>query len=76
MTAPTTQPDVVDQLVQQAQRLYSLPAVAMRVLELTNQPRIDAKALKKMKKGGMAKLMRGLKGKLPMGGMGGLPPMR
>lgn len=34
------------------------------------------KMMKKMKKGGMAKLMRGLKGKLPMGGMGGLPPMR
>ncbi len=34
------------------------------------------KMMKKMKKGGMAKLMRGLKGKLPTGGMGGLPPMR
>ena len=33
------------------------------------------KMMKKMKGGGMAKMMRGLKGKLPMGGMGGLPPM-
>ena len=34
------------------------------------------KVMKKMKGGGMAKMLRGLKGRLPggMGGMGGLPP--
>jgi signal recognition particle subunit SRP54 len=35
------------------------------------------KMMKKMSKGGMAKMMRGMKGKLPMGGMGGgMPPFR
>jgi signal recognition particle subunit SRP54 len=35
------------------------------------------KMMKKMKKGGMAKLMRGLKGRMPAGGFGGgMPPMR
>jgi signal recognition particle subunit SRP54 len=34
------------------------------------------KMMKKMKKGGMAKLMRGLKGRMPAGGFGGgMPPM-
>ena len=46
MTATTTSPSMLDQLVQRAQRLYSLPAVAMQVLELTNQPTIDVQALK------------------------------
>jgi signal recognition particle subunit SRP54 len=34
------------------------------------------KMMRKMSKGGMAKMMRGMKGKLPMGGMGGggMPP--
>ncbi len=35
------------------------------------------KMMKKMQKGGMAKLMRGLKGRVPAGGFGGgMPPMR
>ena len=46
MTASATSPSVLDQLVKRAQRLYSLPSVAMRVLDLTNQATIDAKALK------------------------------
>jgi signal recognition particle subunit SRP54 len=34
------------------------------------------KMMKKMSKGGMAKMMRGMRGKLPMGGMGGgMPPL-
>jgi signal recognition particle subunit SRP54 len=33
------------------------------------------KMMKKMKKGGMAKLMRGLKGRMPAGGFGGAPPL-
>ncbi|MBN2477224.1 MAG: HDOD domain-containing protein [Pirellulales bacterium] len=37
---------VLDQLTTQAGRLYSLPAVAMRVLELTDSPRVDTRALK------------------------------
>src|SRR5687768_5503207 len=37
---------VVDQFVQRARGLYSLPAVAMRVLELTNSPKVDVRALK------------------------------
>lgn len=36
----------LDRLSAQAGRLYSLPAVAMKVLELTNNPRVDARALK------------------------------
>lgn len=37
---------VVDQFVQRARGLYSLPAVAMRVLELTQCPKVDVRALK------------------------------
>lgn len=37
---------VVDQFVQRARGLYSLPAVAMRVLELTASPKVDVRALK------------------------------
>jgi len=33
-------------LIDKARRLYSLPAVAMEVLELTNNPQVDAHALK------------------------------
>lgn len=43
MTPPTS---VVEQFVQRARGLYSLPAVAMRVLELTNSPKVDVRALK------------------------------
>lgn len=37
---------VLDQFVTRSRRLYSLPAVAMQVVEMTNQPTVDAKALK------------------------------
>lgn len=37
---------ILDQFVNRSRRLYSLPAVAMRVVELTHQPAIDTKALK------------------------------
>lgn len=36
----------LEPLVEQAGSLYSLPAVAVRVLELTNDPHIDVRALK------------------------------
>lgn len=37
---------VLDQFVQRARQLYTLPAVALEVLELTNQPKVDLRALK------------------------------
>ena len=37
---------VLDQIVKRARRLYSLPTVALRILELANQPTFDAAALK------------------------------
>lgn len=45
MTSAATD-SVLDPLVKRARRLYTLPAVALKVVELTNQPTIDAKALK------------------------------
>lgn len=36
----------LDRFLQKTQRLYSLPAVAMEVLELTSQPKIDIRALR------------------------------
>ena len=36
----------LDKLTQRAGQLYSLPAVAMKVLELTNHPEVDIAALK------------------------------
>ncbi len=36
----------INSYVQRARQLYSLPAVAMKVLELTNQPTVDARKLK------------------------------
>ena len=36
----------INSFVERARHLYSLPAVAMRVLELTNQPTVDARKLK------------------------------
>ena len=36
---------VLDQLVSRAGHLYTLPAVAMRVLQLTDDPKIDTRAL-------------------------------
>jgi HD-like signal output (HDOD) protein/GGDEF domain-containing protein len=44
MTAPTVN---VDRLLDRAQQLYSLPGVAMRVLELTRNPQVDTAALKR-----------------------------
>lgn len=38
--------NVVDQFVHRARDLYSLPAVAMRVLDLTSSPKVDVRALK------------------------------
>jgi HD-like signal output (HDOD) protein/GGDEF domain-containing protein len=38
--------NMVDRLVAKAGQLYSLPAVAMEVLELTRNPAVDARALK------------------------------
>lgn len=37
----------IERLVENARQLHSLPAVAMEVLELTNNPVVDAQALKK-----------------------------
>src|SRR5688572_27463061 len=37
---------VIEQFVQRARTLYSLPAVAMRVLELTSSQKVDVRALK------------------------------
>lgn len=46
MPAATSATNVLDRLVQRAERLYSLPAVALEVLELTSSPRVDVRALK------------------------------
>ena len=43
MSDPAT---TLDRLIARAGRLYSLPAVAMKVLELTNNPKVDTRALK------------------------------
>jgi HD-like signal output (HDOD) protein len=43
MTEPTT---TLDWLAARAEQLYSLPAVAMRVLDLTRNPQVDTRALK------------------------------
>ncbi len=43
MTDPAT---TLDRLVAKSGQLYSLPAVAMEVLELTRNPQVDARALK------------------------------
>lgn len=45
MTLPAVTTDVLDRLVDRAGALYSLPAVAMEVLELTRLPRADAHLL-------------------------------
>lgn len=37
---------ILDQLVAKAGHLYSLPAVAMKVLQLTEDPKVDTRALK------------------------------
>ena len=43
MTDPAT---ILDRLAARAQQLYSLPAVAMQVLELTKDPLVDTRAIK------------------------------
>ena len=40
------QASTLDRLVAKAQQLYSLPAVAVKVLELTGNPQVDTRALK------------------------------
>jgi HD-like signal output (HDOD) protein/GGDEF domain-containing protein len=45
MNTAVCSPDVVSHFVTRARRLYSLPAVAVRVLELTDQPAVDTAAL-------------------------------
>ncbi len=46
MTTCTAPSGVLSQFVQRARELYSLPAVALRVLELSRHPKVDARALK------------------------------
>ena len=46
MSVSTATANLLDQFVERAGSLYSLPAVALEVLELTSQPRIDTRALK------------------------------
>ncbi len=43
---PPSAHGVLDQFVNRARGLYSQPAVAMRVLELTSHPKVDVRALK------------------------------
>jgi len=43
MTAP---PHALETFVDKARRLYTLPAVAMEVLQLTNNPQVDTRALR------------------------------
>jgi hypothetical protein len=45
MTPGTSPQAVVHHFVMRAKRLYSLPAVAMRVLELTGESSVDTQAL-------------------------------
>lgn len=45
-TSDTKPKPLVQQLVERTGQLYSLPAVAMEVLRLTGEPRVDAPALK------------------------------
>lgn len=42
----TDAPDTLERLLQQSCQLYSLPGVAIQVLELTNNPQVDAGQLK------------------------------
>ncbi|MCA9247469.1 MAG: HDOD domain-containing protein [Planctomycetales bacterium] len=44
--SPNPNPQQLDLFVQRAKSLYSLPAVAAKVLELTEHPRVDSAALK------------------------------
>ena len=44
--APPSYPDAIEQIVSRAGALYTLPAVAVEVLRLTESPRVDVQALK------------------------------
>ena len=46
MTTQTTDNTAIDELVRRARSLYSLPAVAAEVIQLTSNPKVDARALK------------------------------
>ena len=46
MATQAAQRNVLQQFVERAGSLYSLPAVAMEVLELTGQPDVDTVALR------------------------------
>jgi HD-like signal output (HDOD) protein len=46
MILPASTSSTLDHLTHRARQLYSLPAVAMQVLELTDHPTIDTRALK------------------------------
>lgn len=43
---PAPAPRILEQFVNRARGLYSLPAIALRVLELTSHPKVDVRALK------------------------------
>ena len=46
MTTQTTDNTAISELVRRARSLYSLPAVAAEVLQLTSNPQVDTRALK------------------------------
>ena len=43
---PPPLPESLDEIVQRSQAIYSLPAVAAEVIQLTNNPKVDVRALK------------------------------
>ena len=43
---PMSPPNQLEKLAERVGQLYSLPAVAIEVLELTNQPKVDIRAIK------------------------------
>jgi HD-like signal output (HDOD) protein/GGDEF domain-containing protein len=47
MSAPASSDAVLAQFVQRAQQLYSLPAVALRVMELTQDPTVNVRELQR-----------------------------
>jgi HD-like signal output (HDOD) protein len=42
----TTSSSIIERLLQKANRLYTLPAIAMKVVELTSEPKVNAAALR------------------------------
>mgnify|MGYP002623431935 FL=1 len=46
MTSTTQKANVIGKFVERSGELYSLPAVALEVLELTRHPNVDARAIK------------------------------